>query len=130
MKQSGIARARMRIRQIERGIELIKMLPDGPFDFPVEILCNDKIPTVRLPFDLEAFKVYRKAMVGNWQCKEWTDTQHEDCIVRHRMYWPKGSNPWRDGYVQVCLDTRLDKSVCKVRQVDTREVPVFEIVCT
>lgn len=131
MRKSAIARAQARIRQIERGIELIKMLPDGPFDFPVEILCNDKNPSVSLPFDLKVFKVYRKAMAGEWRCDDWRDTQHDNLsITRHRMYWPKGTDRWKDGYVSICLDTDLDGNVCQLVQKGIKEVPIMEVVCT
>lgn len=130
MKQSAIKRAQKRIEEIERGIEMVKKLPDGPFDFPVWINCTDDVVHVHLPFDLEAFKVFRKAMAGEWRCDNWKEMSHNDrSFSRWRNYWPKGTDQWRDGYVAITLDTDLQGSTCQLVQKGIKEVPIFEVVC-
>jgi hypothetical protein len=129
MKQQAIKRANKEIRQYQESIELLRTLPDGPFDFSVNIHVNGNTVFITLPFDLEMYRTYRRAMGPGWRCGEFSQTDHGNFISKNRTYWPASRKRHQGSTILLSLDTSVVGSTCSIRQIDVKKVPVYEVVC-
>lgn len=130
MKEQVINEAKKSIEEYQQAIEMLDKLPDGPFDFLVEMsIGNCATIHIAIPFDLSAYRIYRRAMGKGWQCDGWATTTFDTHIARHRSYYPKGRGYFDGPRVLLALDTGLDGATCRMEQVGVKEAPVYKVVC-
>ena len=121
----------MKINELKQALELLDCLPDGPFDFLINISIYRNRVVVRIPYDATTYAKYRRAMGRGWRRRgEWVITMYSDSISRHCSYWPAGRQEFDGGPVlRLALDTELAGSTCWVEQIGVEEHPVLKLVC-
>ena len=130
VKEQVIKEAERSIEEFRQAIKLLDRLPDGPFDFLVKMTIGSCATVhVTIPFDISAYRAYRKAMGKGWKCDGWSDTIFNTHIARCRTYCPKGWNMWDGPRVLLALDTALKGATCRMEQVGVEEKPVYKVVC-
>ncbi len=129
MLQKAIKKAHMDIEKLQATIELAKLLPES--DLPTRINITTDTIHVNLPFDWSVYRKYRQLLGKEWESDiEWVTTQHErdNSISHHKSFQRKGQKgTWPN--LMIALDSSSDKSVCQVKQVGVKEVPIMEVVC-
>ena len=130
MLQKAIEKAQVEIARFQATIEYAKLLPES--DLPIKIVLTSTVIHVDLPFDWDIYREYRHLLGREWQTdnSEWCTTQHKDnTIHRHMSFRRKGQKEVYPS-LMVALDSDSDKSVCQVKQVGAKKVPIMEVVCS
>lgn len=127
MKDQTEIKALENIEEIKRAIELLAELPDN-LDFSVDLSIQRETVHVTIPFDLDCFRQYRKAMGKNWETSNMrlSHTDFDNHVAKSRRY-QHNNHPGTD--VLLALDTKLNASTCHIVQVGEETKPIYEVVC-
>jgi len=84
--------------------------------------------SVRLPYNQEYYTEFRRAMGNGWTGGKWYTTQHGGkSVSRHTSFtWPGIEK----AEVMIAMHTDIETSICQIKQVGVKEVPILEVVCS
>jgi hypothetical protein len=129
-----IEQATQQIEAAQAALQLAKFIPDlSQLGFPVEEgyfgSSKDGIVCIHLPYNVECYRRFRRLLGKGWKADHWWFTQHQtdNNMVRNISIYRNG---FTGAHIMVKLDPRLDKSICQVKQVGVKEVPVMQIICS
>lgn len=129
-----------KIKMMKVGLIGLDLLPESEeFPFPVEIFPSVTsygcTLNIKLPYNLDALRQYRKAMGRGWRMDgEWIETQFEDEASRHNSFFrpelsPDGKDFLNPFQVILAMHTSVKQSICHIEQVGVKEVPIWRVIC-
>ena len=128
MLQKAIEKAQQEIERIRLSIELAQTLPES--DLPIKVGIADTTVHIDLPFNWDIFREYRHLLGRDWESSgEWVTTQLNDNSIHYHMTFKHKRQKEVYPQLMIALDSDSDRSVCQVKQVGVKEVPVMEVVC-